>query len=198
VTPTDPQPTRRRFRARNLILVGIVIVVLIGIWLHRSGSPRATYRVGSRAYAVAFSPDGSLLATGGALSNYPGSDANGVIRLWDLSSGLEVKSWTTKGYHVARLAFDRSGRTLTSTAQIESQGNPKCELRRWNLKTYKEIESPTIVEYPPAFPVTSQPGNAIAKHGGWGVLAICEGATGEGIYRVQGRVRERRHRSSLP
>jgi hypothetical protein len=160
------------------------MVVLIGIWLYLSGSPRATFHVGSRAYAVAFSPDGAVLATGGALSDSP-ADANGIIRLWDVASGRQIASWKVNGYHVAKLSFDPGGKTLTSIAAIPSQVTPKCELRRWDLANYKELEAPRPVEYPADFPVESPTGNVIAKHGGWGVLAICEGESADEIYRVQ-------------
>ena|GEM_PF-5057164 len=59
--------------------------------------------------ALAFSPDGKILATGG-------QDAQ--IKLWDTATGQEQASLPSKG-HVTDLAFSPDGRTLASIGENE-------------------------------------------------------------------------------
>jgi predicted NACHT family NTPase len=58
-------------------------------------------------FAVAFSPDGKLLATGGT---------DGVVRCWDVASGREIL--TGKGHNswVSSVAFSPDGKTLASSS----------------------------------------------------------------------------------
>jgi WD40 repeat protein/thiol-disulfide isomerase/thioredoxin len=51
---------------------------------------------GDEAYAVAFSPDGTLLATGAH---------DGLIRVWDASSGTELRAWKAHDLDIYALAF---------------------------------------------------------------------------------------------
>ncbi len=142
------------------------------------------YEVGAVAYAVAFSPDGNVLATGGAQSDLP-LESNAIIRLWDVAGSRQITSWTTRGSYVTHLAFGTEGRTLISIAFIGGEVEPKCELRVWDLFTYREIGEAKAVDYPKMFPVTSPKGNVIAKHGGGGVLVIGDAETGRELYRTE-------------
>jgi len=58
-------------------------------------------------YSVAFSPDGWTLASG---------DGNGVITLWDVDSGNEIRTLTGHTSWVWSLDFSPDGRTLASGA----------------------------------------------------------------------------------
>jgi WD40 repeat protein len=60
---------------------------------------------GGRADAVAFSPDGQLLATAGA---------GDVVRLWDVSSGQLVRSLPRKSGLAESIAFSPDGRLLAT------------------------------------------------------------------------------------
>jgi WD40 repeat protein len=182
--PNDPQPTKRRFRLRRFVLVGLVILLLIGACWYWSGSPRATYKVGVGASAVAFSPDGAILATGGALSDSR-AYANGIIRLWDVASGKQIASWVTNGTYVTYLAFDAEGKYLTSYAVIQSAAATRCELQTWDLATFKKTGSSRPADFPPLFPVTSPSGSMIATHGGWGVIEVRDAASDTGLYQLQ-------------
>jgi len=59
------------------------------------------------AEAVAFSPDGSQLATAGA---------DGKAKLWDLASGDELLTLTGHDEHVRRIEFTSDGKHLVSAS----------------------------------------------------------------------------------
>src|SRR5262245_36188241 len=104
---------RRHVRPRHVVLLGLTLLVVAGAWWHRAGSPEATLAVGAGASAVAFCPDGALVATGGAEAD-DGRPTNAVIRLWDLAGRRLVATWVTRGSNVTHLAFEPGGATLTS------------------------------------------------------------------------------------
>jgi WD40 repeat protein len=57
-----------------------------------------------RVYAVAFAPDGALLATAGA------NDA--LVHLWDVASGAEIGQFPSDGGDIRTLAFTADGKAL--------------------------------------------------------------------------------------
>jgi predicted NACHT family NTPase len=69
--------------------------------------------------SVIFSPDGKLLAIG---------DTDGVVRLWEASSGREI--WTCKGHSnvVESVAFSPDGKILAS-------GSYENKIKLWDVKT---------------------------------------------------------------
>src|SRR5262249_13085181 len=66
-------------------------------------------------YAVAYSPDGRLLAVADSL-DYRGLHTFGVIRLWDVAAGKLVWSLAGHGSSIAGLAFSPDGRRLASAS----------------------------------------------------------------------------------
>jgi WD40 repeat protein len=164
-------------------LAVLVLLVAGGVWWYRSGSPRATLAVGEVACAVAFSPDGTLLATGGSDDSI---GPRGVIRLWDVATGERRAAWTAHENTVTHLVFDPDGRTLTSGAVLLWTGQHplQYEVRVWDLTTRTEIGGPKTVDLPKEFPVPSPTGQVMADHGGYGVLVVRDAATGGELYRV--------------
>lgn len=74
------------------------------------------------AYAIAYSPEGDLLATGGI---------DRVVRLWDLKTGEERQAFDGHRGTVHCLAFTPDGKTLAS-------GSLDKMVRLWDVKTGRE------------------------------------------------------------
>lgn len=72
--------------------------------------------------AVVFSPDSTLLASGGD---------DGTIRLWDLATGKESRLGDRQG-KITALAFAPDGRSLASVGEDRI-------LRFWDMKNHKEL-----------------------------------------------------------
>ncbi|WP_327332476.1 serine/threonine-protein kinase [Streptomyces anulatus] len=71
------------------------------------GAPRRNLALEDVTYAVAFSPDGKTLATGG-----PGGD----VRLWDVATGRLKATLANRRIEARDLAFSPDGRSLAVTA----------------------------------------------------------------------------------
>ncbi|MFH9364510.1 WD40 repeat domain-containing serine/threonine protein kinase [Streptomyces anulatus] len=71
------------------------------------GDPRRNLALEDVTYAVAFSPDGKTLATGG-----PGGD----VRLWDVATGRLEATLANRRIEARDLAFSPDGRSLAVTA----------------------------------------------------------------------------------
>ncbi|GGY39187.1 protein kinase [Streptomyces anulatus] len=71
------------------------------------GDPRRNLALEDVTYAVAFSPDGKTLATGG-----PGGD----VRLWDVATGRLKATLANRRIEARDLAFSPDGRSLAVTA----------------------------------------------------------------------------------
>jgi WD40 repeat protein len=79
----------------------------------------------NRVTALAFSPDSRTLASTGTVNLQP---ADGSVRLWDVSSGLQLATTSTTG--INQLAFSPNGASLAGA----SGGNP-VQIQVWNPAT---------------------------------------------------------------
>jgi RNA polymerase sigma factor (sigma-70 family) len=97
-------------------------------------------RHGGHVSAIAFAPDGKILASGG------GDDA---VRLWDPRTGIQIRALLGHADRVCSLAFAPDGKTLASA------GANDRTVRIWEVATGKELrvlkhaESLTSVAFRP-------------------------------------------------
>jgi WD40 repeat protein/uncharacterized caspase-like protein len=87
-----------------------------------------TGHVSSEVYAVAFSPNGRILASGAD-----------NVKLWDVESGLELRSLKGHVGYVASVAFSPDGNILAN-------GGADNSLELWDVASGKELFSLTSIE----------------------------------------------------
>jgi WD40 repeat protein/tRNA A-37 threonylcarbamoyl transferase component Bud32 len=100
------------------------------IWETASGKPLATLpHDGLYVHAVALSPDGKFVATGG-------NDRRAPLRLWEVATGrpVLVGEFSGHGDAVLSVAFSRDGTKLLSASYDKTA-------RLWDTKSGKELKS---------------------------------------------------------
>jgi len=98
------------------------------IWDPSSFQPIAAVKGHVGAHAVAFSPDGRRLATGGGFSRE-------AVKIWDLSTCRDVLTLPGQGSVFWHVTFSPDGQWL---AALNSQGK---ELHLWRAPSWAEIEA---------------------------------------------------------
>ncbi|MHC4572732.1 MAG: WD40 repeat domain-containing protein [Planctomycetota bacterium] len=131
------------------------------IWDVNSGKPLIKFDSPVRANAIAFSPDGKILASGGRAravkgfipANVTSDDGSFAVRLWDAATGKELKRFETGNDPVSSLAFSPDGLVLASAHGIMEK-KPRIgpggrmvrpvssnTIRLWDVRTGKQAAS---------------------------------------------------------
>jgi WD40 repeat protein len=77
--------------------------------------------------AITFSPDGKILATGSSLYE-------NKVKLWDVATGQELRTFVGHTHHIESLAFSPDGKTLAS-------GSYDATVQLWDVATGRDLKT---------------------------------------------------------
>jgi RNA polymerase sigma factor (sigma-70 family) len=144
----------------------------------RLGADRAAGGCAGRGDAIVFSPDGGLLATGSTVAT--DDTTTGVIRLWDVRGGEEIRQIRGRAPDSSALAFTPDGRLLAwpaadGTVRLEETVTGE-ELRRLALP---EARAPADLTFAPD-------GKVLAAWSRDGAVRLWDVAAGREVRRLAG------------
>jgi WD40 repeat protein len=91
------------------------------------------------AYAVAFSGDGSILASTGITVN-PNVGTMAAVVLWDVATGKTLHTLTQNGGAATTLAFNDDGKTMVTVENQNGRGEAGT-VRWWDIASGKQVRS---------------------------------------------------------
>ena len=122
-------------------------------------------------FSVAFSPDGHMLASGGA-------DA---VKLWDVATGREIRTLTNQVGLFAAVAFSPDGHTLASS------GSQLNSLKLWDVATGRELRTLGGRSFQVSSVAFSAAGHAFASAGGvGGPIRLWDITSGQELHALPG------------
>ena len=145
---------------------------------HLDGRPEVYVGTGYArvAIAIAFNANGRLLATAGS---------GGVVRLWDVSAGREIRSLTARPYgKVASLAFSRDSR-LIAGYQGSYMSEPAI-VKLWEVETGREVRTLTGDNIAGEGRVAFSPCGGMLAVGGRGTLRLWDLRSGSETMLLKG------------
>lgn len=100
----------------------------------------------TKIYSLAYSPDGTLLASGGTI--YVGGERSlGELKLWDAETGELLQSITYDNCGIRGIAFSGDG-TRIAFARNVADGGPDSSIKVYDLKQWKLVKS---ISFTPGF-----------------------------------------------
>lgn len=138
-----------------------------GLWLYNPGDLNAPPVLleghESRLYSLAYSPDGSILVSGG----YP------TARLWDVETGEELAVLTGLTHYAEDMAFSPDGSTLVCGTW--------GYIRRWDMASGKQLERWEVQENPILAIAYAPDGSVIATGGEDRLIVLSDAETGDQV-----------------
>lgn len=145
------------------------------LWDVRSGRQIRAFRgIDDRLDCIAFSPDGTTIATGGY---------DQVVRLWE-PEGRESRALPRHFAHVDCVAFSPDGARLASSSGGDNAGALLGELRVWDTASGRRLWGLKDDDYSIASVAYSPDGRLLAAAGNYGIVRILDAATGRKLRSV--------------
>jgi WD40 repeat protein/tRNA A-37 threonylcarbamoyl transferase component Bud32 len=166
----------------------------IRIWDAGTGALRRTIRTeGHYPRSIAYAPDGRLLATGSGyrVDEYgPGEAHAGTVKLWDVETGREIRSFRGHTQHVLGVAFSPDGRRLASASGAwrthDAFERRPGEIKIWDVASGTEIRTLKGHNGAVTGVAFSPDGNRLASSGGDRTLKIWDPSTGRQVVSASG------------
>jgi RNA polymerase sigma factor (sigma-70 family) len=122
---------------RTVVVAGCSAATSVRLWDLVDGEELLAFRAGQLILAVALSPDGRIIVTGGA---------DQMVRLWEAATGREIVAFQGGGGDVAAVASSPDGRFVAATRGFGMRrGNDTPQrsrgIRLWDVVTGDEIRS---------------------------------------------------------
>ena len=159
----------------------LAVASSIGIWIYDSQTLQELALLTghtSSVRSVAFSPDSTILASGGS--------QDGTIRLWDVNTGTQIKKITGHEYRVNTVAFSPDGTTLASGSSDNVTRSSDDTIRLWDVNTGTQIKKITGHTENVVSVVFSPDGTTLAS-GSWdGTIRLWDVNTGTELKKIAG------------
>ncbi len=137
---------------------------------------------GAGMHAVAFSPDGTLLATGGGLYTKDGRTKS-LVKLWGVASGQEMMTLSGRGYWVSSVVFSPDGMVLATAEDVSvPDDGVMVQITLWDMASGREVRTIDI-NHGTVTSVAFSPDGTLIAAGGNGIK-LWNAASGEAVREI--------------